>query len=1115
MKKLISFLVWMLISISLVGQSVDSLSAIRQVDSLVALARKYITNGNFDEALKIVESAKAKAEFSIGEKSVEYGTCASFLGTIFFQKRDFAKAESWYLKCIEVREKVLGREHLHYAASLHNLGNLYLESNQFEKALLFLTEGKEIREKIIGKVYPEYVQSINGLADLYYRSGQYEKSASFYSESRAINEKTHGKNHSAYLFTANALANIYVKTGDYEKAEVAFMEIKGVLENNQGKSGKDYAACLNNLSNLYEAMGRYEEAMNLLIEAIEIWASQVGRMHENYGQSINNLANIYHKLCYFEKAEKLHLEAKDLYLNKFGESHPLYARSLINLATLYTNLGRFEEAEPLCTTGLAIWGKVYNKQHPDYIKGLINLGNLYFILLQYNKAELIFNEAKSILEKMEGPSPVEAPALLRGLAAVYLRTARPELAEQLFIESNRIKEENLGKEHPQYAEGIDNLAVLYTESKDYDKAEKLHLEAKEIREKRLGKHHPDYATSLNNLGVLYMNKGEYHKAAALFHEAKNIVENALGVLHPDYAKKLENLAQLYIRSGEYDQAEPILMAFEKCRKAYLQKSATYLTVQEIQNLSNDIQEETSRFFAFTQLVQSPDLIMAAWDIALYHKGALLENALALKNAVVHSADSVIQEKYENWCSYQRLLAKEESKPFDEQKDVPMLKEKVNLVEKELMRAVPGFAATLGQITWKEVQQCLRDGEAAVEFLSYQTIASDSIMYAAMVLRPNDPYPVFVPLCEEKQLVRLVQRSGRKTAEYYWAMYQADQAGEPSLRELIWAPIEHLLPAGGTVYYSPSGLLHRLNPGAIQLKKNLSLLKNLKLVRLGSTRQLCMPRENKLGNNRSVLFGGIRFEADSLFLTQAPRESSQPSGNYRGLFTHTDSLLRGGSWQFLPFTQQEVNSIGQKLRQRGFETTIYSGIAATEETFRELGTRGRPSPKIIHLATHGYFFPDVKTTKAPQMEEATVFKISDHPLIRSGLILAGGNYAWQTGRPVKENREDGILTAYEISQMNLSDTELVVLSACETGLGDVTGNEGVFGLQRAFKLAGVRYLIMSLWKVDDRTTMQLMTRFYENWLQKKMDIPTAFRTAQLELQAKEPNPYFWAGFVLME
>ena len=235
------------------------------------------------------------------------------------------------------------------------------------------------------------------------------------------------------------------------------------------------------------------------------------------------------------------------------------------------------------------------------------------------------------------------------------------------------------------------------------------------------------------------------------------------------------------------------------------------------------------------------------------------------------------------------------------------------------------------------------------------------------------------------------------------------------------------------------------------------------------------------------------------------------------FFNADSVLRGSAWTFLKWAKKEVDSIKVILKGAGFNPVVAEGKVATEELFKSIGKR-HASPRILHLATHGFFFPDPRgdiSGGGDAVEKAPVFKVSENPMIRSGLILAGGNHAWATGKPLREGMEDGILTAYEISQMNLSNTELVVLSACETGLGDIQGNEGVYGLQRAFKIAGAKYLIMSLWQVPDKQTSLLMTTFYKKWLEEKMTIPEAFRAAQKELREAGLDPYQWAGFVLVE
>ena len=281
----------------------------------------------------------------------------------------------------------------------------------------------------------------------------------------------------------------------------------------------------------------------------------------------------------------------------------------------------------------------------------------------------------------------------------------------------------------------------------------------------------------------------------------------------------------------------------------------------------------------------------------------------------------------------------------------------------------------------------------------------------------------------------------------------------------------------------------------------------------------MPDQVKPGVQDALLYGGIQYEMDSTAIAAAnQRYEADLIAATRGelSFRYTDSTYRGGAWNYLKYTDKEVDSIAVTLAAAGIKAVPRKGFAATEESFKAIGRAGA-SPRILHLATHGFFFPDPKDTLLRQTfgDQKPALHLSDHPMIRAGLLLAGANHAWKTGKPYKDGTEDGILTAYEISQMNLANTELVVLSACETGLGDIQGNEGVYGLQRAFKIAGAKYLIMSLWQVPDKQTSLLMTTFYKKWLEEKMAIPEAFRAAQKELREAGLDPYQWAGFVLVE
>ena len=489
------------------------------------------------------------------------------------------------------------------------------------------------------------------------------------------------------------------------------------------------------------------------------------------------------------------------------------------------------------------------------------------------------------------------------------------------------------------------------------------------------------------------------------------------------------------------------------------------------------------------------------------------------------------ETFNQLKGFGRRLAAQYSLPASDRDSslIANLEEKADQLEKDLTRTVAGFGEARQQVNWQEVQATLKKGEAAIEFVHYRYYdkeATDSTMYAALIVKPGDAAPTFIPLFEEKSLDSLLSPSGQRKADYVNHLYALADRGakaidrpQKSLYQMIWQPLAEELKGVKTVYFSPTGLLHRLNTGAIPVDEETTLSDRFSLVELGSTRQLVIPTKMDASNQDALLFGGIQYETDTTAITAANMDLTSGSLAARGelSFTYTDSDDRTGTWDYLKWTEKEIESIEPLLQNAGLKTSIRKGFSATEESFKKIGQKGA-SPRILHIATHGYFFPDpeMQATRNVGLGVEQPFRISDHPMIRSGLILAGGNHAWKTGKPIKPDMEDGILTAYEISQMNLSNTELVVLSACETGLGDIQGNEGVYGLQRAFKIAGAKYLIMSLWQVPDKETAYFMEIFYRNMTEGNLSIPGAFGATQKELRENPfVTPYQWAGFVLVE
>ena len=379
----------------------------------------------------------------------------------------------------------------------------------------------------------------------------------------------------------------------------------------------------------------------------------------------------------------------------------------------------------------------------------------------------------------------------------------------------------------------------------------------------------------------------------------------------------------------------------------------------------------------------------------------------------------------------------------------------------------------------------------------------------------------IPLCEARQLDSLLKKEATTDANFIRKLYRGAEVINPAktfsygsrLYELIWKPLDSLLTKGDKVYYTPSGLLHQIALAAIPFSKDTLLSDRYDLNPLSSMAGLLKESSFKETKPESmILFGGIKYDALEKDLTAlVKKDTSAQAFVSRSL---SSDLIRGNNWNFLPGTLTETQFIASIAKTNKIEVRSYYGLTALEETYKKIGF-GK-SPQVLHISTHGFFFPDPKINKKDNQsireEGAEVFKYSNNPLNRSGLLFAGANNTWG-GNPIP-NIEDGILTSYEVSNVALSNTQLVVLSACETGLGDIKGSEGVYGLQRAFKMAGAEYLMMSLWKVPDAETSEFMIAFYNSWFNGK-SIPLAFNYTQKLMKKKYPkDPYKWAAFVLV-
>ena len=867
----------------------------------------------------------------------------------------------------------------------------------------------------------------------------------------------------------------------------------------------------------------FDQALDVNAVAEKLALDKLGQQSAAYGSSCFNHGRILYFKRDYTGAEKWYLESKAIREKVLGREHPDYATSLNNLALVYRIMGQYDKSEPLYFETIAVRGKALGREHPDYAQSLNGLAILYQEMAQLDKAEPLYLESKAIREKALGREHPDYATTLNNLAALYQRMGQYDKSESLFLESKTIREKVLGKEHSDYAQTLNNLAILYSVTNQFDKAEPIYLEAIAIREKTQGREHPDYAQSLYNLALMYEETGKYEKAEQPYLEARTIWGKALGREHPDYAANLSRLVRLYQDMGQYEKVEPLLFELSSVNRRIIERAIHHLSESELNDFLDKFSNNSlsqNQTLSFTQIAGSKKMIPICYDNSLFYKGFLLQSVGRIKQLAL--SDEGAAEKYTLLKDYHRRLATQYAQPITKRDSalVAQLETKANDLEKDLAQTIAGWGQALQQVKWQEVQRALKPSEAAIEFVSYRFYhknKTDSTMYAALLLSAGTDTPKFIPLFEEKQLAALLKTEVSPQASFYNDLYANDKKGE-QLYDLIWKPITAALPQGATVYCSPSGLLHRINLGAIPTPDGKTLAEKHRLSTLGSTRQLVVPPVPTTQQSATAqLYGGIQYDATPTLVANTPSKPEDMAARRGPDIAQNDSTLRGENWNYLRWTEVEISAAANVMKIKSIVPTLKKGAEATEESFKALG-QGSPSPRILHVATHGFFFPDPKELKpgAGQAIGEKTFKVSDNPMIRSGLVLAGGNHAWKTGNPLRPGLEDGILTAYEISQMNLANTELVVLSACETGLGDLVGTEGVYGLQRAFKIAGARYLIMSLWQVPDFQTQVFMTAFYKHWLEGKMAVSEAFRATQAELRGRYSGEAFkWAGFVLVE
>ena len=1144
-----------------------------------ALLQKSLAN--YNKAIELELKSLTIRNNICGNESFESSISLNNLSTYYSDLGKYKKAIELAIAAISIQERTVAKTSPDYTASLNNLAGYYSLSGNYAEAIRLATEVLNLDEIIFGNEHPSYAIALSNLAAYKSAIGEYSEALDLEKNASIIYEKTLGKDHPTYAGSLSSIANYNSILGNYQEAINLNTEALKIYEKTLGKEHPTYAGSLSSIANYNSILGNYQEAINLNTEALKIYEKTLGKEHPTYSLSINRLAELQVHIGNYPMATKLFTQALETAKKSLGPNHSAYATILHNMATCISILGDDRKAITLEKEALSIREKALGKESDAYSVSLHSLAVLNSSTGNYVEAIKYETESLNIIKKTLGKNHKSYSTGSSCLASYYSALGNYEEAIKLDSEALYTIEQTFGKSHPDYANILSNLANDYYYYGNYVEASRLGHEALNIREKVLGTQHPDYAEALSNVSMFNISLGnlaeakrqimeaskifqitfgqESHNYSIMLHklalcnalqhnfsesirlekEVLKIFAKTIGKNHPDYRLALNDLTFYYFNSKDYiNTAQQAILTTEECNKIVF-STFTDLTSHERTLFWNKYSNWYNYYLPmFSYYISEPELSVATYNGALLAKELLLNADREMSQLILESNDKAFIQEYRDLQFNKTILYKMLQKPKKEHiTDIDSIHRIVRKQEKELITKskVYGDYTRNLQITWKEVQKKLNKEDIAIEFLAFPA-GKDSIIYAALILRPETTSPKMIPLFERKQLSNINKK------DFYTT---------PTLSQLIWKPLEKELKGIKNVYFAPAGQLHNIAIEHLPSSDSTFIAEQINFYRLSSTRQLVMIKD-KSHIKEAVLYGGLKYDADTTALvvenkkyTDIPRDL-----NIQHTF-YPDSLnLRDGA-KYLPATKIEAEQIKQALENTRLQPALYMDLRGTEESFKALSGK---NISMLHIATHGFYWTETEARQTKDLDFLMMGDnnqsryVEDKALTRSGLLLSGANIALK-GNPLPEGLEDGILTAKELAGLDLRGLDLVVLSACQTGLGEITG-DGVFGLQRGFKKAGANTLLMSLWKVDDNATQLLMTQFYKNLLAGKskfeslreaqkyvrdyeVEIETTpdkrwqSEARQKEKQSKKPmpkefkkikkykDPFYWAAFILLD
>ena len=1146
-------------------------------DQLVELARLSCKQNKQSQAEPLLIEAQRIREEAFGAENASVADVVIERAAVLSSQRRFADAEPLYRQAIAIKQKALGPDDPDVADAFRSLAGSYFEQARYAEAESLYAKALEIDEKFTGPDDPIVIPDLTSLASVYEKQQKNAEASEARLRIARIQAQAAGslsgpEEHKQWIqlvkqsFTQFNAAEFSNETPIAQRA-VRYSEAKF--------GAQDYrvAAFLVILATeYYQGQAAFKKAEPLMARAMRLQEKAFGTEDASLSETLFSFGNLY-------VSERKNREAESAYRRAVGiqqrvmniqvAEDPYMHSSRSGLANLYRNQGRYADAEKLFRDGLAAEETARGPEPPRaYAMAslLTGLADLYKDEGKVDDAIPLLQRAIGYWDKAWGVGWEATKHRLvalgeSDLAGAYLQQHRYSDSEEAYERAIKIggwrTEEAL-------TEMRWNLAQAYRLDHKFDKAEQLlQREMQFDRENNLN-WHVDNTSKV--IAALYIDQDRYADAEKMIEQSLQIEQATMDPESPYLATTLYKLGEISFALARPQQADAYFQRSFAILSHQLQYYFSYMSEEDRLRVLATVSYRFPVYFSFVERFHSdsPQLTSQMYDLLLWQKGLVVRSIESLRQKVAVSGDSealaLLDDLTARRTRLSNLINSEAVTSESALKNLAALKSQADEVEQKLVARSQAFAEDQkGQVaSWQTIRQALQatGADAAVEFVQFpffdQKKWADTPHYAALIITPQSGAPAFVALGDASKL------EGEPIRQYQQWIAPPDASGNVpktsspgAFFDAFWKPLEPALGEAKRVYVAPDGVLNQISFAVIASADGRLLADRYELRMVNSTADLLRSAPQS-STTTAVLIGNPKFNLPEDELQRSLAELNRPlpktevaktdlpkadpsktdpsktdqvivasangpnsswsSHRLRGLVRSAPDAdcTESGAVPALPGTQAEVKDIYSMLLRNGWSADPpYTDSHALEEVVKRVH-----HPRVLHIATHGFFLDDENTQAGPKNLTGAA---TEDPMLSSGLLFAGATRS-VCGLAPAANADDGILTAYEASMLDLEGTELVVLSACNTGLGTNRSGEGVFGLRRAFQEAGADSVLMSMWQVPDEETKRLMALFYENWLAGK-NKHEALRMAQRQLRDElkaegHDSPFYWGAFVLV-